>query len=57
VRITFPNEPGEMEVMELVWEKERYSRIAILEAENRRLRNELAEINGDDDERDDDYWG
>lgn len=37
-----PSDRDEMEVMRLVWEKEKYDRMAELERENRRLREELA---------------
>jgi hypothetical protein len=33
-----PGNPDELDVMRLVWENERYDRIAVLERENERLR-------------------
>lgn len=36
-----PSDQDEMEVMRLVWEKEKYDRMEQLERENRRLREEL----------------
>jgi hypothetical protein len=41
-----PSDPEEMEVMHLVWDRERYDSIARLEAENARLRSLLY---GEDD--------
>jgi hypothetical protein len=36
-----PSDPDEMEVMDLVWDRERHDRIAYLERENARLRSLL----------------
>jgi hypothetical protein len=43
-----PTDPEEMEVMKVVWEREKFDRIHALEEENARLR---ALVNEHDDER------
>lgn len=44
-----PSDPDEMEVMEIVWEKERLSRMELLERENVRLHNLLAQLQEEDE--------
>lgn len=39
-----PHDPDEMEVMALVWQRERHDRMAQLQRENERLRAELASL-------------
>ncbi len=46
-----PTDPDEMEVMELVWDRERADTVDRLRADNERLRRQVAELTGDDGER------
>jgi hypothetical protein len=44
------NDPDEMEVMHLVWDREKHDRMAQLERENERLRMRLAEYESTEDD-------
>lgn len=44
-----PHDPDEMEIMAVVWEKEKYDRMSQLERENEQLRQQLDEARGVDD--------
>lgn len=51
-----PDDPDEMEVMELVWERERADTLAAKDREIARLRSRLAEYEGEDLGEDDEPW-
>ena len=44
-----PHDPDEMEIMKVVWEQEKYDRMARLERENRSLRERLAQYEPEED--------
>lgn len=43
-----PNDDDEMEIMRLVWDRDRHDRASRLERENQNLRARLAELTGEE---------